>query len=249
MQWIIKPKQMLWMQYFCSASTGEEKLAILLKYVCACTNSLLSLCKQHGRKLISHSNISVGNGKTAETHAEHIPFSSLCHRRRKHWNRWWGNKWHFLHMVIPLYLQIDALSEIDRRMGNECILQWHKEMPRRHCGISVLSILTGWLFKAQRGSCLCYSDLEGSENMCNYLLWDNSLNKNMYFISKVLFMYFGELKLPSKVFSTTLLEFFFIYSQKELNEFHFPVYSRCLLHITTESFVLYEKSCTGRRPC
>ena len=37
------------MNTFCSVSIGEEKLAILPKYACAAaTNSLFSLCTQHG---------------------------------------------------------------------------------------------------------------------------------------------------------------------------------------------------------
>ncbi len=60
------------MEYFCSVSIGEEKLATW-----AGTNSLFSLCTQHGRRLISHSNISVGNGKMAEMHAEATPFSAV----------------------------------------------------------------------------------------------------------------------------------------------------------------------------
>lgn len=38
-------------------------------------------------------------------------------------------------------------------------------------GSQLLSILTGLLFfKAQRASCLCYSNLEGLEKMCAQLL-------------------------------------------------------------------------------
>lgn len=62
------------MQYFCSVSTGEDKLPVLHRYVCACTDSLFSPCTQHGGRLISRSNISVGNGKMAEMHAEATPF-------------------------------------------------------------------------------------------------------------------------------------------------------------------------------
>lgn len=72
---------MLQMGYFCSVSIGEEKLAILPKYICAGTNSLFSVCTQHGRRLISHSNISVGNEKMAEMHAEATPFSPGYRKR------------------------------------------------------------------------------------------------------------------------------------------------------------------------
>lgn len=40
-----------------------------------------SLCTQHGGRLISHSNISVGNGKMAEMHAEATPFIRATEKR------------------------------------------------------------------------------------------------------------------------------------------------------------------------
>lgn len=86
--------------------------------MCAGTNSLSSLCTQHGRRLISHSNISVGNGKMAEMHAEATPFF-LRATERQTLAPLTGKMWHFLH-CDTLHLQIDALSEIDRRRRNEC---------------------------------------------------------------------------------------------------------------------------------
>lgn len=74
--------------------------------------------------------------------------------------------------MIPLYLQIDALSEIDRRRRNECTDT--KTCHQDFVGPRLWSIVTGLLFKAQRTSCLCYSNLEGLKKMCVYLLvWKN----------------------------------------------------------------------------
>lgn len=159
------------MQYFCSVSTGEDKLPVLHRYVCACTDSLFSPCTQHGGRLISRSNISVGNGKMAEMHAEATPFFSLRARQRKHWHSWQG-KCDIFCTMIPLYLQIDALSEIDRRRRNECTDT--KTCHQDFVGSRLWSIVTSLLFKAQRTSCLCYSNLEGLKKMCVYLLvWKN----------------------------------------------------------------------------
>lgn len=85
--------------------------------VCACTNSLFSPCTQHGERLISHSNISVGNGKMAEMHAEATPFIRAMERETLALLT--GKMWHFPHCDTS-HLQIDALSKIDRRRCNEC---------------------------------------------------------------------------------------------------------------------------------
>lgn len=127
------------MQCFRSVCTGEEKLPILHRYARACTNSSFSLCTQHGRRLISHSNISVGNGKMAEMHAEATPFF-LCARWRKHWHGR-QRKCDIFCTVIPLYLQIDALSEIDRRRRNECTC-----VTQRHATRTLWALRSGVLW-------------------------------------------------------------------------------------------------------
>lgn len=58
----------------------KDKLDISPKYVCADTNSLFCLCTQHEGRLISHSNISVGNEEMAEMHAEATPFIQAMER-------------------------------------------------------------------------------------------------------------------------------------------------------------------------
>lgn len=70
---------------------------------------------------------------------------------------------------IPLYPQIDALSEIDRRRRNEC-----SSVTQRHATRTLWDHSSGilWLpslFKAQRVSCSCYSNFEGSQKICTYL--------------------------------------------------------------------------------
>lgn len=70
---------------------------------------------------------------------------------------------------IPLYPQIDALSEIDRRRRNEC-----SSVTQRHATRTLWDHSSGilWLpllFKAQRASCSCYSNFKGSQKICTYL--------------------------------------------------------------------------------
>lgn len=74
----------------------KEKLAILHRYVCAGTNSLFSLCTQHGSCLILHSNISVGNVKMAEMHAEATPLPPSMPKKEKILVQLTGKMWHFL---------------------------------------------------------------------------------------------------------------------------------------------------------
>lgn len=81
---------------------------------------LFSVCVHSMEGDSSRTQISLwGNGKMAEMHAEATPFSP-CHRKRKHWHSWQGLCDIFC-TVILLFLQIDALSEIDRRRRNDCI--------------------------------------------------------------------------------------------------------------------------------
>lgn len=79
---------------------------------------------------------------------------------------------------IPLYPQIDALSEIDRRRRNEC-----SSVTQRHATRTLWDHSSGilWLpllFKAQRVSCSCYSNF--AENMhlftsCTKAFFDTAL--------------------------------------------------------------------------
>lgn len=62
-----------------------------------------------------------GNGKMAETHAEATPIFCYSPQKEKLWHGQW-RKCDIFCAVIPLYLQIDALSEIVRRRRNECAL-------------------------------------------------------------------------------------------------------------------------------
>lgn len=91
------------------------------------TPILFSLCTQHGGRLISHSNISTGNGKMAEMHAEATPFIRAAERETL--APLTGKMWHFLHCDTS-YLQIDALSETDRRRCNECALLTQRHATR-----------------------------------------------------------------------------------------------------------------------
>lgn len=95
---------------------------------------LFSLCvlSMEGR-LISHSNISVGNGKMAEMHAEATPFIRASERQTL--AQLTGKMWHFLHCDTS-HLQIDALSEIDRRRCNECALVTQRHATRTLWGLS-----------------------------------------------------------------------------------------------------------------
>ena len=130
-------------------------------------------------RLISHSNISVGNGEMAEMHAEATPFISASGKTNT--GTVDGNIWHFLHRDTS-HLQIDALSEIDRRRCNECDLVTQRHATRT---LWVLSSAACWLvcffffFKAkQKASCLCYSSLERvGENVSR----DNSSDAIIHF--------------------------------------------------------------------
>lgn len=109
---------------------------------------LFSLCvhSMEGR-LISHSNISVGNGKMAEMHAEATPFIRASERETL--AQLTGKMWHFLHCDTS-HLQIDALSEIDRRRRNECA-----SVTQRHATRTLWGLCSGafWLvcFLKHRG--------------------------------------------------------------------------------------------------
>lgn len=83
----------------------------------------------------------------AETHAGATPSLPPCHRRRELWYGQWGKRDIFC-AVIPLYLQIDALSEIVRRRRNECALVTQ----RHNVGTSgdLCSPAAGLLFKARK---------------------------------------------------------------------------------------------------
>lgn len=115
------------MNYWSQADAGNAilwlrrtNLLVPRRYVHAGAKSLLFLCTQHGSRLISHSNISVGewkNGRDALL-GPLLFFATRC-RRRKPWHGRRG-KCDIFCAVIPLYLQIDALSEIVRRRRNEC---------------------------------------------------------------------------------------------------------------------------------
>lgn len=109
-----------------------------------------------------------GNGKMAETHAGTTPIFATRHRRRNLWHGWWG-KCHISCAVIPLYLQIDALSEIVRRRRNECA-----PVTQRHTtGTSGGSRQPLVGFESTKG-CLCYSNVE---KVCGYLPQNNSPQK------------------------------------------------------------------------
>lgn len=109
---------------------------------------LFSLCvhSMEGR-LISHSNISVGNGKMAEMHAEATPFIRASERETL--APLSGKMWHFLHCDTS-HLQIDALSGIDRRRCNECA-----SVTQRHATRTLWDLSSGasWLvcFLKRRG--------------------------------------------------------------------------------------------------
>lgn len=93
-----------------------------------------------------------------------------------------GKMWHFLHRDT-LHLQIDALSEIDRRRRNECA-----SVTQRHATRTLWDLGSGafWLvrfFKAQRASCLCYSNFSGvGENVRpSTVAGDSSLDESIHF--------------------------------------------------------------------
>lgn len=183
-----------------------------------------------------------GNGKMAEMHAEATPFSP-CHRKRKHWHGWQGICDIFCTVILS-FRQIDALSEIDRRRRNDCISVTQRHATRILLGSQLWSIVAGLLFKAQRASCLCYSNLEGLEKTCICLLRLNSLKRNNCFIC-----YFGELKLHWKVFfSWHSLNFLYI-KLKRLKWFSVSSVFKLSSFPSSDSFVLYVKSFTDRRPC
>lgn len=90
-------------------------------------------------------------------------------RRRKLWHGRWG-KCDIFCAVIPLYLQIDALSEIVRRRRNECA-----PVTQRHTtGTSGISAWQQPVCFESTESCLCYSNIE---KVCGYLPQNNGLQR------------------------------------------------------------------------
>lgn len=96
-------------------------------------------------------------------------FFATRRRRRKLWHVQWG-KCDIFCVVIPLYLQIDALSEIVRRRRNECA-----PVTQRHTTGTSGDLCSAVLvhFESTEG-CLCYSNVE---KVCGYLPQNNSLRK------------------------------------------------------------------------
>lgn len=102
----------------CNTLAEEDKLAFEGMYTPA--PNRFFFCVHSMEVGSSRTQISLwGNGKMAETHAGATPIFATRHRRRKLWHGQWG-KCHIFCAAIPLYLQIDALSEIVRRRRNEC---------------------------------------------------------------------------------------------------------------------------------
>ena len=118
---------MLSIEYFYTVSLFRKErgkknnLLFVPKYVCADTNSLSSLWTQHGGRLISHSDISVGEWKDGRDARRGHSFYPGPQRRETLALLTWrgGNVTFFLHRDTS-HLQIDALSEIDGRRCNEC---------------------------------------------------------------------------------------------------------------------------------
>lgn len=144
---------------------------------------------------------------------------------------------------IPLYPQIDALSEIDRRRRNEC-----SSVTQRHATRTLWDHSSGilWLpllFKAQRVSCSCYSNFEGSQKICTYLRVAQKLS---------LILLLPLFWRTTSVFNDAawIFSFFSSFQPKKLEIIFIPpLYLRCHPCISTESFVLHVKSFTARRQC
>lgn len=203
---------------------------------------LSSLCVHSMEGDSSRTQISLwGNGKMAEMHAGATPFSR-CHWKRKHWHSWHGMCDIFC-TVILLFLQIDALSEIDRRRRNDCV------SVTQRCTTGIFWDLSSgvlWLvcfLKHRRAAVYVIQIYRELEKMCIHLLWLNSRKK------RLLYVLFWWAELHWKVlFSRHSLNFHYI-ELKRLKGF--PVSSVFTLSSfpSSESFVLYVKAFTDRRPC